>query len=104
MALKEASVISGSTPEEKALRLSILNRIESNFIDSHYYSESSRILLANGQVEGIEFAKRALEINPDDLDALKYLVIAGKQTANGYLLSEYGKRLVALDPFTDLLD
>ena len=81
-----------------------MQKLNSPLLSSHYYAEASRILLSNGQIEGVEFAERALEINPRDIVALKYLVILGWQIQDKGLINKYGSRLKELDPYTDLLD
>jgi len=102
--LRDSTAIVGSDENSNYLRLQKLMELDSTLIDSHYYSEAAKFLLANRQIEGIDFAKRALEMNPNDLDALKYLVIAGKQSQNLQLIESYGSRLIALDPYTDLIE
>jgi len=102
--LKAALSIQGNEANKRIERLKILQDISSPILPSHYLAEASAILLSNGQLEGIEFAKRALEINPSDVRALKYLVIAGKETQNQQLIDQYGPILKKLDPFTVLLE
>ena len=103
-AIKEAFMVTGDEEKSRLLRLQTLQNLNSPLLSSHYYAEASRILLSNGQIEGVEFAERALEINPRDIEALKYLVILGRQIQDKGLINKYGSRLKELDPYTDLLD
>ena len=67
--------------------------------DSQIKTEVALYLLSNGQAEGIDYAKQALEQNPSDSTALKYLIIAYGQLKDDVNVAKYKAEALKLDPF-----
>jgi O-antigen ligase len=67
--------------------------------DSQFKTEVALYLLSNGQAEGIDYAKKALEQNPSDSTALKYLIIAYGQLKDEVNVAKYKAEALKIDPF-----
>jgi len=67
--------------------------------DSQFKTEVALYLLSNGQAEGIDYAKKALEQNPSDSTALKYLIIAYGQLKDDVNVAKYKAEALKIDPF-----
>jgi hypothetical protein len=67
--------------------------------DSQFKTQVSLYLLSNGQAEGIDYAKKALEQNSSDSTALRYLVLAYGQLKDDVNLAKYKAEALKLDPF-----
>ena len=90
--------------DTRAIRLKLASNIESiNPRDSQFKTQIALYLLSNGQAEGIDYAKKALEQNPSDSSALRFLVIAYGQLNDDANLQKYKAEALKIDPFnTDL--
>jgi O-antigen ligase len=67
--------------------------------DSQFKTQVALYLLSNGQAEGIDYAKKALEQNPSDSTALRYLIIAYGQLKDDANLAKYKAEALKIDPF-----
>ena len=63
-----------------------------------YYQNAALLLLESGQVEGIDFAKQALDLNPKDLLSAKLLAIAFNQLGDLVESNNYVKIVNKIDP------
>lgn len=86
--------------DTRAIRLQIASKIESiTPRDSQFKTQIALYLLSNGQAEGIDYAKKALEQNPSDSTALRYLIIAYGQLNDSANLQKYKAEALKIDPF-----
>ena len=86
--------------DTRAIRLKLASNIESiNPRDSQFKTQIALYLLSNGQAEGIDYAKKALEQNPSDSTALRFLVIAYAQLNDDANLQKYKAEALKIDPF-----
>jgi len=86
--------------DTRSIRLQIASDIEKlTPRDSQFKTQIALYLLSNGQAEGIDYAKRALEQNPSDSTALRYLVIAYGQLNDATNLQKYKAEALKIDPF-----
>jgi putative inorganic carbon (hco3(-)) transporter len=86
--------------DTRAIRLQIASEIESiTPRDSQFKTQIALYLLSNGQAEGIDYAKKALEQNPSDSSALRYLIIAYGQLNDAVNLQKYKAEAVLIDPY-----
>jgi O-antigen ligase len=86
--------------DTRAIRLQIASNIESiTPHDSQFKTQIALYLLSNGQAEGIDYAKKALEQNPSDSSALRYLIIAYGQLNDPDNLQKYKAEALKIDPF-----
>ena len=86
--------------DTRAIRLQIASNIESiTPRDSQFKTQIALYLLSNGQAEGIDYAKKALEQNPSDSTALRYLIIAYGQLNDSANLQKYKAEAHKIDPF-----
>lgn len=86
--------------DTRAIRLQIASDIESMIPrDSDFKTQIALYLLSNGQAEGIDFAKRALEQNPADSTSLRYLIIAFGQLNDAANSQKYKDEALKIDPF-----
>ena len=86
--------------DTRAIRLQIASNIESiTPRDSQFKTQIALYLLSNGQAEGIDYAKKALEQNPSDSTALRYLIIAYGQLNDSANLQKYKAEALKIDPF-----
>jgi O-antigen ligase len=86
--------------DTRAIRLQIASNIESiTPRDSQFKTQIALYLLSNGQAEGIDYAKKALEQNPSDSTALRYLIIAYGQLNDAANLQKYKAEALKIDPF-----
>lgn len=86
--------------DTRAIRLQIASNIESIIPrDSQFKTQIALYLLSNGQAEGIDYAKKALEQNPSDSTALRYLIIAYGQLNDSVNLKKYKSEALKIDPF-----
>lgn len=86
--------------DTRAIRLQIASNIESiTPHDSQFKTQIALYLLSNGQAEGIDYAKNALEQNPSDSSALRYLIIAYGQLNDAANLQKYKVEALKIDPF-----
>jgi O-antigen ligase len=86
--------------DTRAIRLQIASNIESiTPRDSQFKTQIALYLLSNGQAEGIDYAKKALEQNPSDSSALRYLIIAYGQLNDSANLQKYKAEALKIDPF-----
>ena len=86
--------------DTRAIRLEIASNIESiTPRDSQFKTQIALYLLSNGQAEGIDYAKKALEQNPSDSTALRYLIIAYGQLNDAANLQKYKAEALKIDPF-----
>ena len=86
--------------DNRAIRLQIASEIESiTPRDSQLKTQIALYLLSNGQAEGIDYAKKALEQNPSDSSALRYLIIAYGQLNDAVNLQKYKAEAVLIDPY-----
>ena len=86
--------------DTRAIRLQIASNIESiTPRDSQFKTQIALYLLSNGQAEGIDYAKKALEQNPSDSTALRYLIIAYGQLNDAANLQKYKVEALKIDPF-----
>lgn len=84
----------------RAVRLQIASDIERIIPrDSRFKTQIALYLLSNGQAEGINYARKALEQNPSDSTALRYLVIAYGQLNDTTNLQKYKTEALKIDPF-----
>ena len=67
--------------------------------DSQFKTQVSLYLLSNGQAEGIDYAKKALEQNPSDSTALRYLILAYGQLKDEANIAKYKALALEIDPF-----
>ena len=67
--------------------------------NSQLKTQVALYLLSNGQAEGIDYAKKALEQNPSDSTALRYLIIAYGQLKDDANLAKYKAEALKIDPF-----
>jgi hypothetical protein len=67
--------------------------------DSQFKTEVALYFLSNGQAEGIDYAKKALEQNPSDSTALRYLIIAYGQLKDDINVAKYKAEALKIDPF-----
>jgi len=72
--------------------------------DSQFKTEVALYLLSNGQAEGIDYAKKALEQNPSDSTALRYLIIAYGQLKDDINVAKYKAEALKIDPFNPELE
>jgi O-antigen ligase len=86
--------------DTRAIRIQIASNIESiTPRDSQFKTQIALYLLSNGQAEGIEYAKKALEQNPSDSSALRYLIIAYGQLNDPVNQQKYKAEALKIDPF-----
>ena len=86
--------------DTRAIRLQKASNIESiTPRDSQFKTQIALYLLSNGQAEGIDYAKKALEQNPSDSTALRYLIIAYGQLNDSANLQKYKAEALKIDPF-----
>ena len=86
--------------DTRAIRLQKASNIESiTPRDSQFKTQIALYLLSNGQAEGIDYAKKALEQNPSDSTALRYLIIAYGQLNDSANLQKYKAEAHKIDPF-----
>jgi O-antigen ligase len=86
--------------DTRAIRLQIASDIETiTPRDSQFKTQIALYLLSNGQAEGIDYAKKALEQNPSDSSALRYLIIAYGQLNDPANLQKYKAEALKIDPF-----
>jgi O-antigen ligase len=86
--------------DTRSVRLQIASNIETMIPrDSDFKTQIALYLLSNGQAEGIDYAKKALEQNPSDSTALRYLVIAYGQLNDATNLQKYKAEALKIDPF-----
>jgi O-antigen ligase len=86
--------------DTRAIRLQIASNIESiTPRDSQFKTQIALYLLSNGQAEGIDYAKKALEQNPSDSSALRYLIIAYGQLNDPTNQEKYKAEALKIDPF-----
>jgi O-antigen ligase len=86
--------------DTRAIRLQIASDIEKiTPRDSQFKTQIALYLLSNGQAEGIDYAKKALEQNPSDSSALRYLIIAYGQLNDPANLQKYKAEALKIDPF-----
>jgi tetratricopeptide (TPR) repeat protein len=86
--------------DTRAIRLQIASDIESiTPRDSQFKTQIALYLLSNGQAEGIDYAKKALEQNPSDSSALRYLIIAYGQLNDPTNQEKYKAEALKIDPF-----
>jgi tetratricopeptide (TPR) repeat protein len=86
--------------DTRAIRLQIASDIETMIPrDSQFKTQIALYLLSNGQAEGIDYAKKALEQNPADSTALRYLVIVYGQLNDTTNLQKYKAEALKIDPF-----
>jgi O-antigen ligase len=86
--------------DTRAIRLQIASNIESiTPQDSQFKTQIALYLLSNGQAEGIDYAKKALEQNPSDSSALRYLIIAYGQLNDPTNQEKYKAEALKIDPF-----
>ncbi len=86
--------------DTRAIRLQIASNIESiTPRDSQFKTQIALYLLSNGQAEGIDYAKKALEQNPSDSSALRYLIIAYGQLNDPSNQEKYKAEALKIDPF-----
>jgi hypothetical protein len=67
--------------------------------DSQFKTQVALYLLGNGQAEGIDYAKKALEQNPSDSTALRFLIIAYGQLKDDVNIAKYKAEALKIDPF-----
>jgi O-antigen ligase len=86
--------------DTRSIRLQIASDIEKMTPrDSQFKTQIALYLLSNGQAEGIDYAKKALEQNPSDSSALRYLIIAYGQLNDPANLQKYKAEALKIDPF-----
>jgi len=86
--------------DTRAIRLQMASEIEAmDPRNSQFKTQISLYLLSNGQAEGIDYAKKALQQNPSDSTALRYLVIAYGQLNDVANLEKYKAEALKIDPF-----
>jgi O-antigen ligase len=86
--------------DTRSIRLQIASDIEKlTPRDSQFKTQIALYLLSNGQAEGIDYAKKALEQNPSDSTALRYLVIAYGQLNDPANQEKYKAEALKIDPF-----
>lgn len=67
--------------------------------NSQYKTQSALYLLSNGQAEGIDYAKRALEQNPRDSSAYRFLILAYSDLQDTASVAKYKAESLKIDPF-----
>lgn len=67
--------------------------------NSQYKTQSALYLLSNGQAEGIDYAKRALEQNPRDSSAYRFLILAYSDLQDAASVAKYKAESLKIDPF-----
>jgi O-antigen ligase len=86
--------------DTRSIRLQIASDIETiTPRHSQFKTQIALYLLSNGQAEGIDYAKKALEQNPSDSTALRYLIIAYGQLNDPANLQKYKAEALKIDPF-----
>jgi putative inorganic carbon (HCO3(-)) transporter len=86
--------------DTRSIRLQIASDIEKlTPRDSQFKTQIALYLLSNGQAEGIDYAKKALEQNPSDSSALRYLIIAYGQLNDPTNQEKYKAEALKIDPF-----
>jgi O-antigen ligase len=86
--------------DTRSIRLQIASDIEKMTPrDSQFKTQIALYLLSNGQAEGIDYAKKALEQNPSDSSALRYLIIAYGQLNDPTNQEKYKAEALKIDPF-----
>ncbi len=103
--LKKAMVIGtqNRTSESAANRLQLLkDSTASDSRNSWYYQNAALILLQSGQIEGIDFAKKALELNPSDILSAKLLAMVSSDIGAKEESEKYARIVRELDPFANL--
>lgn len=86
--------------DTRSIRLQIASDIEKMTPrDSQFKTQIALYLLSNGQAEGIDYAKKALEQNPSDSTALRYLIIAYGQLNDPTNQEKYKAEALKIDPF-----
>jgi tetratricopeptide (TPR) repeat protein len=104
LSLKKAMIIGtqNRTAEAAAARLQLLK--ESTAYDpqnSWYFQNAALILLQSGQVEGIDFAKKALELNPNDILSAKLISMVSADIGRKDESEKYARIVRELDPFSN---
>ena len=102
--LKKAMIIGtqNRTAESAANRLQLLkDSTASDSRNSWYYQNAALILLQSGQIEGIDFAKKALELNPSDILSAKLLAMVSSDIGAKEESEKYARIVRELDPFAN---
>lgn len=67
--------------------------------NSQYKTQAALYLLSNGQAEGIEYAKSAIEQNPRDSSAYRFLILAYGDLQDEANVAKYREESLKIDPF-----
>jgi hypothetical protein len=102
--LKRAMIIgtSNTSPTAASARLEFLKTATSKDPKNPwYYQNAALLLLQSGQIEGIDYAKKALSLNPNDLLSAKLLAMSTRQVGDIASSDKYVALVNKLDPLAN---
>lgn len=104
LSLKKAMIIGtqNRTVEAGVARLQLLKESTSkDSQNSWYFQNAALILLQSGQIEGIDFAKKALELNPNDILSAKLISMVSADIGQKEQSEKYARIVRELDPLSN---